>query len=116
MLELAWAAFGDGFGDGAALGLLMGTLGQLGDGVAPASLVISCPLCSALSLASVLQRYVRVAIGRKASGGKKNGVCSVWASRVLLLASVLQTLAQLGRGAFLSLSAIECNYIAKQDR
>ena len=71
------------FGNGAALGLLMGTLGQLGDGGAPASLVISCPLCSALSLASVLQRYVRVAIGRMSSVGGMDGVCSVRVSRGL---------------------------------
>jgi len=51
VLELAWAAFGDGFFvDGAALGLSMGTFGQLGDGGAPASLRdTSCPCCSALS-------------------------------------------------------------------
>ena len=53
-----------------ALGLVMGTSGQLGDGGAPASFGDkSCPLLSALPTVSVSQRYVRVAIGRMASVG-----------------------------------------------
>ena len=56
------------FGDGAALGLVMGASGQLGDGGAPASLGDkSCPLLSALPTVSVSR--VRVAIGRMARRG-----------------------------------------------